>query len=323
MGKYSGNSSRSFNTLKNSKRVERSKRKAKSKYLIFAICIVVIAILLALSIFLIMAIAHSESPKSPKKNDKTQEISYQEATVSADDLYTGDLLLVNAQHKYRFLEESELVSASATVTTPGCVKNSAIKANATALRAFDEMMKKYVEVETSGSSDLYLTEAYRTEAEQKGKQFEPGYSDHHTGRLLRIERKGDDVEGLSPDNWLYQNCYKYGFIVRYPTGKSAQTGVSNYTEAFRYVGVAHATYMQEHNLCLEEYVVLLQNNYASGDLLHIDAADGNSYEVYYLRASEGSGATVSLPSNFPYTVSGDNTGALIVTVNLGKAPEKE
>ncbi len=320
MGKYSGNSSRSFNTLKNSKRVERSKRKVKSKYLIFAICIVVIAILLALSIFLIMAIAHSESPKSPKKNDKTQEISYQEATVSADDLYTGDLLLVNAQHKYRFLEEDDLVSAS-TVTTAGCVKNSAIKANATALRAFDEMMKKYVEVETSGSSDVQLTEAYRTEEQQKGKQFEPGYSDHHTGRLLTIEKK--DGSALPADSWIYQNCHKYGFIVRYPTGKSAQTGVSNYTEAFRYVGVAHATYMQEHNLCLEEYVVLLQNNYASGDLLHIDAADGNSYEVYYLRASEGSGATVSLPSNFPYTVSGDNTGALIVTVNLGKTPEKE
>ena len=319
MGKYANNSSRSFNTLKHSKRAERSKRKMQSRFLILLICVVVIAILLALSIFFIMAIAHSDSPKSPKAGDQTQEISYKEATVSSDDLYTGDLLLVNAQHKYRFLEEDALVPAS-TVSTAGCVKSSAIKANAEALRAFDAMMKKYAEV--FDTSDVWLTEAYRTEAEQKGKQFEPGYSDHHTGRLLTIEKKSGD--GLPSDNWLYQNCYKYGFVVRYPAGKSAQTGVSNYDYAFRYVGVAHATYMQEHSLCLEEYVVLLQNNYASGeDLLHIDAADGNSYEVYYLRSLDGGGTTVSLPSNFSYTLSGDNTGSLIVTVNLGKTPEKE
>ena len=320
MGKYSGNSNRSFNTLKHSKRVERSNRKQNSKYLILGICIVIIAILLALAVFLVMAIAHSESPKSPKKDDKAQEISYKETTIASDALYTGDLLLVNGQHKYRFLEEGELVSASSVVTTPGCVKNSSIKANATALRAFNEMMQKYVEVETSGSSDVWLTEAYRTEAEQKGKQFEPGYSDHHTGRLLTIEKK----DGSAPpaDSWIYQNCYKYGFVVRYPADKSAQTGVSGYTYAFRYVGVAHATYMQKHNLCMEEYVVLLQNSYASGDLLRIDAADGNTYAVYCLRNVEAN-ATISLPSNFPFTASGDNAGNYIVTVNLGKTPAEE
>ena len=313
MGKYSNSSSRSFNTLKHSKRAERSQRKKNSKYLILLICVVVIAILLALAIFLIMAIAHSDSPKSSKNNGKTQEISYAEQTVSSEELYKGDLLLVNAQHKYRFSEESALVSASA-VTTTGCVKSISIKGNAEAFRAFDAMMEKYAEV--FDTCDVWLTEAYRTEAEQAGKQFAPGYSDHQTGRLLTIEKK--DGGDLPRDNWIYENCYKYGFIVRYPADKSAQTGVSNYSYAFRYVGVAHATYMYEHNLCMEEYVVLLQNDYASGDqLLRIDAADGNSYTVYYLRNVEEN-AAISLPANFSYTLSGDNTGGLIVTVNLGK-----
>lgn len=317
MGKYSNSSSRSFNTLKHSKRVERSKRKKQSKYLILLICVVSILIVLAFAIFLVMAIAHSASPSSGKGNGKAQELSYTEATIPSEDLYKGDLLLVNAQHKYRFLEESSLVSAAA-VTTSGCVKSSSIKGNAEALAAFDAMMKKYVEV--FDESDVWLTEAYRSEADQAGKQFAPGYSDHHTGRLLAIEKKsGGD---LPSDNWIYQNCYKYGFVVRYPAGKSAQTGVSNYTNAFRYVGVAHATYMQEHNLCLEEYVVRLQNSYASGDLLRIDGADGNSYAVYYLQ-NVAENAAVSLPENFSYTASGDNTGGYIITVNLGKTASEE
>ena len=181
-----------------------------------------------------------------------KEIAFKEATFASEDAGKGNLLLVNAQHKYSFFEGTSLVSAS-SVSTPGCVQNSSILVNAEALAAYDSMMKKYVEV--FGESDIWLVEAYRTEAEQANKQFAPGYSDHHTGRLLTIKQKnGSD---LSADNWLYQNCYKYGFVVRYPETKSMQTGVSGYTYAFRYVGIPHATYMQEHSLCMEEYIVLL------------------------------------------------------------------
>ena len=314
MGKYS-NSSRSFNTLKHSNRVERSKRKVQSKYLILSVCVVVIAILLALAVFLVMASAHSGSPAKNNKNE--QEISYTTQSVASEELYKGDLQLVNKQHKYRFLETSSLVPAS-SLTTSGVASSGSILVNKDALAAFDSMMKKYVEI--NETSDVYLTEAYRTEADQVGKQFDPGYSDHHTGRLLTIKQKNGNA--LPSDHWLYQNCYKYGFVVRYPSGKSAYTGVSDYTYAFRYVGVAHATYMQEHNLCMEEYITLLQNNYASGDLLRVDAADGSSYTIYYLRAVEEN-ATVSLPSGLPYTASGDNTGGYIVTVNLGKTATEE
>ena len=318
MGKYSNSSARSFNTLKHSKRAERSKRKTQSKYLILLICVVVVLIVLALATFLIMAIAHSAPPSSQKSNGKTQEISYAEAAIPSEDLYKGDLLLVNTQHKYRFLEETTLVTAAEKITTSGCVKSGSIQGNAEAFAAFDAMMKKYVEI--FDESDVWLTEAYRTEAEQAGHTLAPGYSDHHTGRLLTIKKKSGDE--LSSDNWIYENCYKYGFVVRYPAGKSAQTGVSDYTYAFRYVGVAHATYMQEHNLCMEEYVVLLQNAYASGDLLRIDGADGNSYAVYYLQNVQEN-TTVSLPENFSYTASGDNTGGYIITVNLGKTSSEE
>ncbi|MBQ7173332.1 MAG: D-alanyl-D-alanine carboxypeptidase family protein [Clostridia bacterium] len=313
MGKYQG-SSRSFNTLKHSNRAERSKRRVQSKYLILSICAVIIAILLALMVFAVMAIAHKGSSKAPAETSGDKEIAFKEATFASEDAGKGNLLLVNAQHKYSFFEGTSLVSAS-SVSTPGCVQNSSILVNAEALAAYDSMMKKYVEV--FGESDIWLVEAYRTEAEQANKQFAPGYSDHHTGRLLTIKQKnGSD---LSADNWLYQNCYKYGFVVRYPETKSMQTGVSGYTYAFRYVGIPHATYMQEHSLCMEEYIVLLQNNYSSGETLKFTAADGNRYAVYSVKAATSGATTLSVPSALPYTISGDNAGSFVITVTLGKA----
>lgn len=58
------------------------------------------------------------------------------------------------------------------------------------------------------------------------------------------------------------NAYKYGFVIRYPDGKESVTGVSDYNYAFRYVGYAHAYYMHENGLCLEEYISLLQKKYS-------------------------------------------------------------
>ncbi|MBQ0101620.1 MAG: M15 family metallopeptidase, partial [Firmicutes bacterium] len=54
--------------------------------------------------------------------------------------------------------------------------------------------------------------------------------------------------------WLKENCRKFGFILRYPQGKSAQTGETYSPWYFRYVGRYHAERMTEEDLCLEEYL---------------------------------------------------------------------
>ena len=54
--------------------------------------------------------------------------------------------------------------------------------------------------------------------------------------------------------WLQENSYKYGFIFRYPAGKSDITGVTEEVWHYRYVGVDAATEIYEQGLCLEEYL---------------------------------------------------------------------
>lgn len=77
----------------------------------------------------------------------------------------------------------------------------------------------------------------------------PGYSEHQLGTAV-------DINGATYDLyfWLQENSYKYGFIFRYPAGKSEITGASEEVWHYRYVGVKAATEMYEQGLCLEEYL---------------------------------------------------------------------
>ena len=53
--------------------------------------------------------------------------------------------------------------------------------------------------------------------------------------------------------WLDKNCYKYGFIIRYPKGKESSTGYMYEPWHVRYIGVDLATKVTQSGLSLEEY----------------------------------------------------------------------
>ena len=92
----------------------------------------------------------------------------------------------------------------------------------------------------------------------------PGYSEHNTGLAVDLYGSGDT--SLSPSfantaayKWLMEHCADYGFILRFPKGKEAITGVIYEAWHFRYVGdpdVAHR--IMDAGLCLEEYLAQVQ-----------------------------------------------------------------
>ena len=77
----------------------------------------------------------------------------------------------------------------------------------------------------------------------------PGRSEHQLG--LAVDINGGTYEIYT---WLQENSYKYGFIFRYPGGKSHLTGTAEEVWHYRYVGVEAATEMYEQDICLEEYL---------------------------------------------------------------------
>ncbi len=93
----------------------------------------------------------------------------------------------------------------------------------------------------------------------------PGASEHHTGlaidiALLKNGKYTDDITGEEPElKWLFKNCYRFGFILRYPKGKEDITGYSYEPWHFRYVGLDAAKIISENNITLEEYHELLNS----------------------------------------------------------------
>ncbi len=324
----------SFNTIKHSNRKARLARQARGRVVLLAMCVVVLAILLSLAVFLFCSIADTLNSKRPPDEDETDNtgtpavgaVTYMQVTRPNSAVHAGELIAVNKEHAYAFpASEAELLNiydnrTKVNGSNPYQIGMREWKMNKTAFAAFDAMMAKYYEI--SGDASTQITSAYRTYEDQNklNSSIDAGYSDHHTGYCVTLQKATTSSNGsrekLESDHWIYQNAHKYGFIVRYPDSKVDVTGVSDYNYCFRYVGVAHASYINANGLALEEYLTLLKTDYAGNTHLKIDAADGNRYEVYYVATANGELTTVSVPENFAYTVSGDNIGGFVVTVNL-------
>lgn len=92
----------------------------------------------------------------------------------------------------------------------------------------------------------------------------PGTSEHQLGLAVDIVSLNDQNLNESQENtpeqkWLMENCYKYGFILRYPQSKSEYTGIDYEPWHYRYVGKEVAKEITEQGICLEEYLGATEN----------------------------------------------------------------
>ena len=83
----------------------------------------------------------------------------------------------------------------------------------------------------------------------------PGHSEHQTGLAMDLNTINDTFHNTKEAKWLASNCYKYGFILRYPKGKTNETGYKYESWHFRYVGVDLATKLYNNGdwITLESY----------------------------------------------------------------------
>ena len=87
----------------------------------------------------------------------------------------------------------------------------------------------------------------------------PGTSEHQLGLAVDIVDKSHQTldaaqEDTPVQQWLLENSWKYGFILRYPNQKSNLTGIIYEPWHYRYVGQAAAQEIHERGICLEEYL---------------------------------------------------------------------
>jgi len=115
---------------------------------------------------------------------------------------------------------------------------------------FDRRIKEYMDY-----GYTYI-DAYKKTATQITI---PGTGEHEAGIGFDILDNDNNQPDLSFANtesykWLCDNCYKYGFILRYPEDKEEITGIMYEPWHFRYVGEEVAKEIHERKITLEEYI---------------------------------------------------------------------
>lgn len=88
----------------------------------------------------------------------------------------------------------------------------------------------------------------------------PGTSEHHLGLAVDFYPVSEKFESSAQFVWLKKNAEKYGFVLRYPEDKQSITRIKYEPWHYRFVGKEHAKFMNEHNMCLDEYIEYIKNS---------------------------------------------------------------
>lgn len=99
----------------------------------------------------------------------------------------------------------------------------------------------------------YVSQDGKVEADTYSAR--PGHSEHQSGLAFDVNIINDSFANTKEAKWLASNCYKYGFILRYPKGKTSETGYKYEPWHFRYVGNELATKLYNNGnwITMESY----------------------------------------------------------------------
>ena len=231
-------------------------------------------------------------------------------------IYSGSLILVNAEHPLRDGRRPPLAPAA-----PGSAVLLETRASAMLTGALERL---------GAVGEIVPVSGWRSRAEQQqiwddsmaenGEDFTrkyvaiPGCSEHQTGLAIDLALRSDSIDFIRPDFPYDGICGRfraiaadYGFIERYPAGKEKITGIAAEPWHFRYVGRPHARLMRDMGLTLEEYVELLHGYPYPGRLL---SAAGGGYDAFV----GFSRSYTPQEHRAPCQVSGNNVDGYILTL---------
>ncbi|MCY6371198.1 M15 family metallopeptidase [Clostridium ganghwense] len=243
-------------------------------------------------------------------------------TLTKNDIYTGNLVLVNAKLPLVSHSNNGLIFADA--------KRSDILMERGAATALSRIL-----CDMNCIEEIVLVSGYRSEDEQEhiyscsmrdnGKRFTekyvalPNHSEHQTGFAIDLGLKKDDIDFIRPDfpyegicNEFRKKAPKYGFIERYQSGKEDVTGIAHEPWHFRYVGYPHSEIMSKYDFSLEEYIEFIKNYTYGEEHLKI-TRNKQEIEIFYVPFLSSEQMTLHLPEHSFYQVSGNNEDGFIIT----------
>lgn len=190
--------------------------------------------------------------------------------IQDTDMSKGTAIIVNKFHSIKEYEPEDLVSVNINYA----YANQLIR---------EEVHDAYVDMASQAKEagiTLIVSSSYRSYADQesvykdfyysKGETYADAYaaragsSEHQSGLALDIFTPDGTTTGTFEKTdaykWLIENCYKYGFILRYPKDKTYLTGYEYESWHFRYLGKDLAEKVYKEGITYDEYYAYYLDN---------------------------------------------------------------
>ena len=121
-----------------------------------------------------------------------------------------------------------------------------------------------IALEGGGAKGAYQVGVWRALEEAGTVVAVPGTSEHQLGLALDIIDDSNwtldqTQENTKTQKWLMAHSWEYGWVLRYPNGKTELTGIIYEPWHYRYVGKEIAAELHELDMCLEEYMQMLSD----------------------------------------------------------------
>lgn len=237
--------------------------------------------------------------------------------LTQNNIYQGNLILVNDKHQLKMDYEKELVEYKGQIMHRDVSK-----------------MLDYAFCKLQVESQIKIISGYRCFNEQKelyetslkenGWEYTKKYvayprcSEHETGLAIDLALLQDKIDFICP-SFPYEGicqqfrdiCHQYGFIERYKKDKQDLTHIDQEPWHFRYVGFPHSQIIEDKKLCLEEYHQFIKKYSIYQPLQFVHRQQ--LIEIFYVPVTNDH-TTICIKDDALYQISGNNKDGVIVTL---------
>lgn len=187
------------------------------------------------------------SQAQPESESKPEEETPSQSVQSSGPSYVKGIMVVNKKHplpsNYAPGEDPTAGAKIRQLIADMQAQGYSISSSYSGYRSYsyqNNLYWNYVNSYGQSSADTFSARA--------------GYSEHQTGLAFDLIHSNGSLVQTSPEvDWIANNAHKYGFIVRYQSGKEGITGYMAEPWHLRYIG-DEATSIYQSGLTLEEYL---------------------------------------------------------------------
>lgn len=210
-----------------------------------------------------------EAPQTAQKEEKKEEVKKPDLDIKSP---TSQYVLVNKTYALNpeDYKPGDLVVPDVAVSSSDSTDEQSVR------ELIRPSVEKMLKDAKSNNLDLVMNSGFRSFKSQgfyfnnyvkqsgleAAKKFsaEPGHSEHQTGLAFDLSYANKNCYldicfgQTDAGKWLAEHAHEYGFILRYPDGKTDITGYQYEPWHFRYVGKDIAKEVFEKNITYEEYL---------------------------------------------------------------------